>query len=245
VKSWSVMLIGVLAPLLASAAELRMPGQPLGTSLQQLAKLNNVEIVFDPNVVDGRQAPALNGLFTIEGALDTVLANTGLTYHLRSTEQIEIVGTPMDEVEVTGSYEKLSVMRKEYEKVEEQFYEEYNELNTDPQYRIRCSEHESHDLSRASLQGGRSCVPRFVEDAQRDEAISFLNGSYGGVGGPRVMTAQLVILEKTPAYQKNMAALVKKNPRLLELLMKRSALAQRYAVVRKKKFEGGTLFVWD
>jgi hypothetical protein len=239
----SAILMGMVAPLLAGAAELRMPEEPLGTSLQELATLNSVHIVFAPNVVDGRQAPALNGKFTVEGALDTLLAGTGLTYHLRSTQEIEIVGTPMDEVEITGSYEKLSVMRKEYEKVEDQFYEEYNELNTNPQYEVSCSEGESHNARLAFSTGGRNCVPRFVNDAQRDEAMGFLGDAFGG--GHPTMTAALIIRQKTPDYQKNMVALVNKNPKLLELLMKRSALAQRYEVVRKKKFAGGKVFVWD
>jgi hypothetical protein len=38
---------------------------------------------------------------------------------------------------------------------------------------------------------------------------------------------------------------VNNNPKLLELLMKRNAAAQRYADVRKKKFEGGKIFVRD
>ncbi len=53
------------------------------------------------------------------------------------------------------------------------------------------------------------------------------------------------IQAKKPAYQKNMVDQVKKNPKLLELLMKRNAAAQRYADVRKKKFEGGKFLVWD
>ena len=77
----------------------------------------------------------------------------------------------------------------------------------------------------------------------------------GGVGstgasGYRVRLASgsqvgLVIAQKTPDYQKNMVAVVKKNPKLLELLMKRSALERRYLDARQQKFEGGKVFVWD
>ena len=69
----------------------------------------------------------------------------------------------------------------------------------------------------------------------------------GGVGSTGASGSQvrLVIAQKTPDYQKNMVAVVKKNPKLLELLMKRSALERRYLDARQQKFEGGKVFVWD
>jgi hypothetical protein len=235
---WAIV-VGVFAPLLAGAAELRMPSQPLGTALQDLGTRAGVEISFLPAIVDGRQAPALNGLFTVEGALDTLLAGTGLTYHVLNTEKIEVLGTPIDEVEVTGSYQKLSAMLKEYEKVEDQFYELYNTLNTDPEYRVSCGESESHDVRRQVVLGGRrNCVPQFVERAQQQEARDLLDGHVP-------LSATLAVIQKTPAYQKHMTTLVAQNPKLLELLMKRSALEQRYTEVRGKKFAGGRVFVWD
>jgi hypothetical protein len=240
------MVIGLFAPLLASGADLSIPSQPLGTSLQDLGKMSGLQISFRPDVVDGREAPALNGNFTVEVALDTLLAGTGLTYHVLDTEAIEVVGTPIDEVEVIGSHEKLSAMVKEYEKVEDQFYELYNTLNTDAEYTVSCGEGESHDIRRKFILGGkRNCVPRFVEKAQRDEVWGLIGSSGASRRGGVSMTAILVIAQKTPDYQKNMAALVRKNPKLLELLMKRGALEQRYQDARKQKFEGGKIFVWD
>ena len=233
------MVIGLFAPLLAGAAELRMPSQPLATSLQDLGNRAGVQISFVAAVVEGRQAPALNGLFTVEGALDRLLAGTGLTYHVLNTEKIEVLGTPMDEVEVTGSYEKLSAMIKEYEKVEDEFYELYNTLNTDPEYRVSCGESESHDGRRKFVLGGRrNCVPQFVEKAQQQEVRDLLDGHVP-------LSVTLTVIQKTPDYQKHMKALVARNPKLLELLMKRSALEQRYKDTRGKKFAGGRIFVWD
>ncbi|MEJ0035503.1 MAG: hypothetical protein WDO68_05400 [Gammaproteobacteria bacterium] len=70
---------------------------------------------------------------------------------------------------------------------------------------------------------------------------------FGGVGwnGPREHAVAVWIQAKLPAYKRNMRDQLTKNPKLIELLMKRNAAAERYQVVRKKTFEGGRLFVRD
>jgi Secretin and TonB N terminus short domain len=228
------MLLGALAPMLASAADLNIPAQPLGASLESLASQIGVQIVFDPSLVALLEAPALKGSLSTEQALDQLLARTDLTYHVKDTQTIEIA-VPIDEVTVSGRYEKLSAMRKEYEQLEDRFYDEYNKLNTDPQWDVHCQQ----SASTGTHLRGRVCTPGFVDTIERDFAVASLQGHAGG-GSPWVW-----IQAKKPAYQQNMTDLVKKNPKLLELLMKRNAAAQRYADVRKKKFEGGKLFVWD
>jgi hypothetical protein len=70
---------------------------------------------------------------------------------------------------------------------------------------------------------------------------SSIDGGYAFNNG----AAWTWIQAKLPAYKQNMRDQVSRNPKLLELLMKRNAAAERYYNVRKKKFEGGKLFVWD
>jgi len=57
-----------------------MQSQDLGDALNQLARQTNVQIVFRPELVRGRQAPALSGNLTAQQALDRMLDGTGLTY---------------------------------------------------------------------------------------------------------------------------------------------------------------------
>jgi hypothetical protein len=227
------IVIGLLAPLLAGAAEIRIPAQPLGASLKELGTLMGVEMVFQPKSVEGRQAPELRSPFTFEGALDTLLAGTGLTYQVRGTRGIEITGDPMDEVTVRGQREKLSAMLREFTRIERQFYDEYNKVNTEPEYEILCGS-ESHGLGGAAQQ----CEPAFVRKAMQQAWSGYLDGH-------AFVSPWIAIKAKEASYQRNMEALVQKNPKLLELLMKRSAMGQRYFATRKNKFAGGKVVVWD
>ena len=238
-KSFWVIVISLFAPALASAAVLNIPAQPLDRSLEDFSKLSGVQVTFPRTLASAHQAPALQGSFSVESALDALLAKTGLTYHVLGTGAIEIAEA-MDEIEVTGKYEKLSAMRKEYELLEQKFYDEYNQLNANHEYDIHCR------LSGVFIKT-RECEPVFVEKAYRDAQWAWgggnVDGAYGGaVAQPAVW---VWIQAKLPAYQQNMRDQIRKNPKLLELLMKRNAAAERYQTVRKKKFQGGKVFVWD
>jgi hypothetical protein len=223
------ILFGLLAPLLVSAADLDIPAQPLGASLDSLSRALSVQIVFDPGVVALFDAPALKGSFSPEHALDTLLAHTELAYHVRNPQTIEVAAA-IDEVTVTGRYEKLSAIRKEYEQLENKFYDEYNKLNTDHEWDIHCSK----EAPLGSHFQSRSCTPVFIDKILQEVSTG------QRMGGPWVY-----IQAKKPDYQNNMMYQVSKNPKLLELLMKRNAAAERYAEVRKKKFGGGKIFVGD
>jgi hypothetical protein len=224
--------IGLFMPLLAGAAEVRIPAQPLGASLKELGTLMGVEMVFQPKRVEGRQAPELTSPFTFEGALDTLLAGTGLTYQVQGTKAIEITGDPMDEVTVRGQREKLSAMLREFTRIERQFYDEYNMVNTEPEYEILCGS-ESHGLA-----GAQRCEPAFVRKAMQQAWSGYLDGH-------AFVSPWISIKTREADYQRNMEVLVQKNPKLLELLMKRSAMGQRYFATRKHKFAGGKVVVWD
>jgi hypothetical protein len=252
-KMYWTLLIGLFAPLFANAADLRIPPQALGRTLQELAKQSGIQIMFFSNLVEGHDAPALNGTFTTEAALAALLDGTNLTYRVLNDKVIEIAarpiadaplaaleqstpGAPLDEVAVNARHEKLSVISKEIDKLEEQFYAEYNKVNNDPQYQIDCS-NESHTLWEM-----RVCQPVYVRKALQAQAVIFATG--GSYGAEAAGQATMTILLKTSDYQKNMLEVVKRHPQLLKLLKERSALVQRYGVVRKEKFKGKT-FVWD
>jgi hypothetical protein len=228
------ILLGLLAPILASAATLDIPAQPLGASLESLSKQLGMQILFDPKLVVLHDAPALKGEFSPERALDTLLAQADLTYHVKDPQTIEIA-VPVDEVVVYGRYQRLSAMRKEYEKLEDRFYDEYNELNTDHQWDVNCSREAP---TRTRLER-RVCTPVFVERIEHD---FFTNALQGHADGGSVW---IQVQPKREAFKQNMVDAVNKHPRLLELLMKRKAAQQRYEESRRKKFAGGKIFVPD
>ncbi len=246
---WAIV-IGVFAPLLANAADIEIPAQPLGTALQELAKQSGIQIVVFSKFVEGRSAPELQGTFTPEAALDTLLNGTDLTYRVLNDRAIEVTAKPVaatsatakptrpaeaiEEVQINAQLEKLSVMRAEIEKLEDQFYSKYNELNTDHQYDVTCR-YEQHTGSHVL---SRLCQPDFIAKA-RDFGVMrpFLDET-------PVPATKWQILSALPAYQQNMIDMVAKHPELFKLIKERYELEQRYEAARRKKFEG-KVFVWD
>jgi hypothetical protein len=140
---------------------------------------------------------------------------------------------PLDEVEINAQREKLSVMRAEMVKLEERFYGAYNKLNSDDQYDIVCAV----EAPTGSNIHSRVCRPVFVNRATEEEAQGFLLGY-------SVPPAKMVILAKSPDYEKNVLAVINQHPELRRIVREREALEKRYELVRKKKFKG-RLIVWD
>jgi iron complex outermembrane recepter protein len=68
----------------------KIDSQPLGTALQQFAKQSGVQIIFFSQVTEGLQAPALNGSYTISGALEMLLLGSHLTFRVINPKTIEI-----------------------------------------------------------------------------------------------------------------------------------------------------------
>lgn len=61
------------------SVHLEMPSQPLGTALRQVARSTSTNIMFAPDVVAGRLAPALSGDYTVEKAVEQLVAGTSLS----------------------------------------------------------------------------------------------------------------------------------------------------------------------
>lgn len=64
--------------------------QPLGTALQELAKQSGVQIIFFSQIAEGLQAPALQGQFTVPGALQVLLARSKLTFRVINSHTVEV-----------------------------------------------------------------------------------------------------------------------------------------------------------
>lgn len=81
--STAVTIMGVATRVYAADTgkvyALDIPSEPLSRALEQFGLETSQEIIFSPDVVRGHDAPALQGRFTTNAALETLLHNTDLT----------------------------------------------------------------------------------------------------------------------------------------------------------------------
>jgi len=68
----------------------KIDSQPLGTALQQLAEQSGIQIIFFSQVTEGLQSPALNGSYTVSGALEILLSGSRLIFRVINPKTIEI-----------------------------------------------------------------------------------------------------------------------------------------------------------
>ncbi|WP_034935744.1 TonB-dependent siderophore receptor [Erwinia mallotivora] len=66
----------------ASTLSVSLPAQPLSTSLNQLARQAGVQLIAAPSSLDGKMAPAVSGSLSLESALNSVMAGSGLEWKL-------------------------------------------------------------------------------------------------------------------------------------------------------------------
>jgi iron complex outermembrane receptor protein len=96
--AWLLVLTLVPTPLRSSPAlnggqpqyELKLERQPLDTALQEFARQSGVQIIFFSQLTDGLEAPALQGQFTADAALERLLRGSRLTFRALNTRTIEI-----------------------------------------------------------------------------------------------------------------------------------------------------------
>lgn len=70
--------------------------QPLSTALNQLALAADRQIMVPPELVRGRTAPALTGRYSVDAALQQLLAGSGLGYEVTSNGTLVIKQVPPD-----------------------------------------------------------------------------------------------------------------------------------------------------
>ncbi len=134
---------------------------------------------------------------------------------------------PLAEVEINAQREKLSAMRAEMVKLEDQFYSQYNKLNSDHQYDMKCT----MQAPTGSNLKARVCRPVFANTALEAETRAFL-------GGDTAPPANMVIAEKQPDFDKNMLSVINQHAELRKLIREREALEKRYEAERRKKLKG-------
>jgi iron complex outermembrane receptor protein len=67
-----------------------LPSQPLTATLNQLSQSSNIKIDYADNALKGMNADALKGIYTVQQALSTLLANNNLAYQENKDGSISI-----------------------------------------------------------------------------------------------------------------------------------------------------------
>jgi hypothetical protein len=145
----------------------------------------------------------------------------------------------MDEVTVSGERVKIEAMRKQIVQLEDNFYDRYNELNTNDDFDIHCIE-EARTGTRFVK---RSCRAVYQEQALAEEgqaAFKILQrfrekGPAVSDSGPPV-PASVTIERRLPEYKRNMEEVSRKNPELSKLLEERAKLIEKYDAALKKNW---------
>jgi hypothetical protein len=148
---------------------------------------------------------------------------------------------PLDEVLINGRRANQNELVQQIVKVENRFYERYNELNDNDDFDVNCS----RDAVAGSRMQGRSCRAVYQEDAERAEGQESywwhyqtfdLGASGGGPTGerkpvraaPAPLPAMRVVLARRDEFRKTMVEVTSRNPELIRLLQQRAELVKRY-----------------
>ncbi|NWD70005.1 TonB-dependent siderophore receptor [Pseudomonas gingeri] len=85
--SLAVMGMALALPLAAQVQaqefEFNISAQPLGTALQELGRQGNIQILYNPERVQGLRGAPVKGVFTPGQAASELLKNTGVDYNLQ------------------------------------------------------------------------------------------------------------------------------------------------------------------
>ena len=73
-----------------AAYKLHIASQPLDSALQEFARQSGIQILFFSYLTDGQRAPALDGTYTVDEAMNALLADSMLTFRWVNAKTIEI-----------------------------------------------------------------------------------------------------------------------------------------------------------
>ncbi|HYJ42048.1 MAG TPA: TonB-dependent receptor [Steroidobacteraceae bacterium] len=71
--------------------EYNIPAGDLGEALRAFAAASNTQILFAPEVVEGRRSHGISGRLSLEAAMTSLLANTSLTYRMTASNVIIVM----------------------------------------------------------------------------------------------------------------------------------------------------------
>ena len=70
--------------------KLHIASQPLDSALQEFARQSGIQVLFFSYLTDGRRARALDGTYTVEAAMNALLAHSTLTFRWVNAKTIQI-----------------------------------------------------------------------------------------------------------------------------------------------------------
>jgi hypothetical protein len=122
-----------------------VPAGDLSQALESLARQCGIDIIYPSDQLKGRTTPGVSGTLEPTQAVKQLLDGTSLTLSeeggaLLITQSVSpsaaaaprAPAEPLPQVEVQAHRAKLSAMRKELDRLETQFYTEYNRVIADP-----------------------------------------------------------------------------------------------------------------
>jgi hypothetical protein len=74
-----------------------IPAQPLGAAIETYGAATGLQVLYDARLAAGRASTQLNGVFTAEAGLQTLLHGTGLVVQYTSPEALVIVPVPPEQ----------------------------------------------------------------------------------------------------------------------------------------------------
>ena len=76
------LAVNAAVPLAFAAEAIHIRAQPLGQALSELGQQTSLQVFFSPDLVAGKQAPAVDGDISPEQALRQLLQGSGLDYQI-------------------------------------------------------------------------------------------------------------------------------------------------------------------
>ncbi|MET0282164.1 MAG: hypothetical protein ABW278_13730 [Steroidobacteraceae bacterium] len=149
----------------------------------------------------------------------------------------------LDEAVITATRARLSSMRQEMARLEDRFYDRYNQLNAENDFDVHCAQ----ETRAGTRLQARHCRPVYEAAAMAEEGSDyhrFLQAccdtskpgpSTAGSYEPP-LPALVKIEARRPEFRKTMLQVTSSNPELLGLLKERSRMAKRYEATRRKVF---------
>lgn len=124
----ALVLAAPAGPVLAQSgtSTIQIEAQPLSSALETLARQSGKDILFRPETMQGKRAPAVSGRMTTLQALERLLRGSGLSYATSASGAITIrpavvevaseegKGLYDDEIVVTGVAQKTSKFKTSY-----------------------------------------------------------------------------------------------------------------------------------
>lgn len=146
----------------------------------------------------------------------------------------------LDEVLITARTDSLSSLRQALIDAEDRFYARLNELNEDDALDILCR---TEAPTGARLKR-RTCAPRLLDDASREQAMLLVAGSGGTGGNLKLKSTGDLRAMAAEELKRRTLPLLDTDPALRQALLERTRLQQMYDDLRRRKLDG-KIVVWD